>query len=61
MCGTIDATGAFVRNYHRHVRKSHMTLLMLRRSEANRDKIKAWKKPEYGAPREKPPPLELRH
>ena len=35
---------------------------MLRRSEANRDKCKAWKKVDTGrAPVEKPPNLELRH
>ena len=64
MFATIDATGAFVRNPYTFIRKSHQTLLMLRRSEANRDKCKAWKKQETvtgKAPTDKAPPLELRH
>lgn len=60
---TIDATGAFVRKPYRHICKTHQTLLMLRRSEANRDKCRQWKRQEVSgrAPAEKPPPLELRH
>lgn len=60
---TIDATGAFVRQPYRHICKSHQTLLMLRRSEANRDKCKSWKKvvDPSKPPAEKAPNLELRH
>ena len=62
MTQRIDATGAFVRNHYRHICKTHQTLLMLRRSEANRDKCKAWKRVDTGRPpAEKAPNLELRH